>query len=438
MTHDWLLLPQQACRRIRTGGRHGEMTVAEDSDGLAAVKALTVEGEPKFPSGLARDHYLSTSSQHKQGYWHRAHPDLHQLWRQAAARGGMVDITRVDDLLDVRLPNGGRGLYYLVTYAPSPATDADASTEETHEETPPAPPAPPEFVAWLSNGTELYPLTLDAEPADLGPSTLEPQWPTSDLANRHVLVVGTGSIGSAACRELAQAGVGQLTLVDPDRLAWHNLVRHTLEARDVGRHKVDALAGQLVRKWPVTVNPYPFDAVRQAHGLRPLIDDAHLVLCAADGVAPRRVVSHLSRRAGKPAVLACVLMDGELGEVLRLRPYADEGCLTCRRAAQVTAGAVAAEAGIDRGYGTGDPHRPMTAVGSDLHLIGGLAAKVVISTLLQSRGHGLHRLPGEQAVVRLRGGLPYLPPFHPKEAGELSWSPADPPRCGCVTCSPAS
>jgi molybdopterin/thiamine biosynthesis adenylyltransferase len=440
---DWLLLPQQACVRIRAGGRHGEMTVAEDRDGLAAVAALAVEGSAMFPSGLSRDHHLSTSSQHKQGYWHRAHPDLHQLWRQAAARGAMVDITRVDGLLDVRLPNGGRGLYYLVTYAPAPAVhpdaQAEASPEESPEQTLPAPPPPPEFVAWLSNGTQLFPVTLDAEPAEVGPSTLEPQWPATDLADRHVLVVGVGSIGSAACRELAQAGVGQLTLVDPDRLAWHNLVRHTLEARDVGKHKVDAVAGQLARKWPaLTVNPYPFDAVRHAHALRPLIDDAHLVLCAADGVAPRRVVSHLSRRAGKAAVLACVLMDGEFGEVLRLRPHADEGCLTCRRAAQVTAGAVAAEAGIDRGYGTGDPHRPMTAVGSDLHLIGSLAAKVVISTLLQGRGHGLHRLPGEQAVLRLRGGLAYLPPFHPEDAGDLRWSPAELPRSGCVTCQPAS
>lgn len=431
----WLLLPQQACVRICSGGRHGEMTVAEDSDELAAVRALSVEGGPTLPSGLARHHHLSSSTKHKQGYWHRAHPDLHKMWRQAAARGAMIDITTVDDLLDVRLPNGGRGLYYLVTYAPTSAAQPEVPIDEPA----PAVTEPPQFLAWLSNGTQLIPVTLDAEPTDTGPSTLEPQWPTSDLSDRHVLVVGVGSIGSAACRELAQAGVGELTLVDPDRLAWRNLVRHTLDARDVGRHKVDALGGQLARKWPaLTVNPYPFDAVRQAHGLRPLIDDADLVLCAADGVAPRRVVSHLSRRAGKPAVLACVLMDGELGEILRLRPHSDEGCLICRRTAQVTAGAVAAEAGIDRGYGTGDPHRPMTAVGSDLHLVGGLAAKVVVSTLLQSRGHGLHRLPGEQAVLRLRGGLPHLAPFHPHHAGDLRWSPADPPQSGCVTCHPTA
>jgi molybdopterin/thiamine biosynthesis adenylyltransferase len=436
----WLLLPQQACARIRSGGRHGDMTVAEDGDELAAVKALSVEGGSLLPSGLARDHHLWQSTKHKQGYWHRAHPDLHHLWRQAAARGGVVDVTAVDDLLDVRLSNGGRGLYYLVTYAPlDAAAPPDATADEGEELAPPAPPAPPEFAGWLSNGRDLIPVTLDAEPADVGPVTLEPQWPAGDLADRHVLVVGVGSIGSAACRELAQAGVGQITLVDPDRLAWHNLVRHTLEARDVGRYKVDALAGQLARKWPSLIaNAYPLDAVRHAHGLRPLIDDADLVLCAADGVAPRRVVSHLSRRAGKPAVLACVLMDGELGEVLRLRPYGDEGCLTCRRAAQTTAGAVEAEAAIDRGYGTGDPHRPMTAVGSDLHLVGSLAAKVAVSTLLQSRGHGLHRLPGEQAVLRLRGGLPHLPPFDPAGSGDLRWSPADAPRSGCATCATAS
>lgn len=40
-------------------------------------------------------------------------------------------------------------------------------------------------------------------------------------------------------------------------------------------------------------------------------------LCCADGVAPRRSTSHLARRANTAAILACVLADGGIGEVIR-------------------------------------------------------------------------------------------------------------------------
>ena len=43
-----------------------------------------------------------------------------------------------------------------------------------------------------------------------------------DLANRHVLVAGLGSVGSRVAEDLVRAGVGRLTLVDPDLVAAAN------------------------------------------------------------------------------------------------------------------------------------------------------------------------------------------------------------------------
>ena len=427
MTDDWLLLlPRPAAERIKQGGRFGELSVAEEA-GLAAVSAISSENGAKVPSGLASTHHLGRVASQKQGYWHRAQPDLHHLWMATAARGAAVPLHAVNDLLDVPLRSSGQNANYLLTYVRRSTTPAAADEES---------PAPPQFAAWFVLPEGLAPISVDVEVPVVSPLWLEPQWPARDLADAHVAVVGTGSIGSAAARELAQYGVGTLSLVDPDRLVSHNLVRHTLEPRDVGRHKVDALAEQLTSRRPLLhVNNYVLDIVTDTQLFRPLVEDADLVLCAADGVAPRRVVSHETHRAHTDAVLACVLMDGELGEVLRLRARDDEGCLLCRRAAQVSSGAVAAEAGIDLGYGTGNRHRPMTAVGSDLHLVGALAAKVTVATLLQARGHRLHRTAGEQAIIRLRGGLPHQPPFHAAYSGELVWSPADPPRTECATCA---
>lgn len=429
---DWLMLPRFAAQTIRTGGRSGLLPVAEDGDGLAAVVAISTETTGRVPSKLPEGHAFKRPLGTKQGYWHRAHPDLHVLWEQVAARGGALPQQLLQGLLEQPLANPGKGVFYLVTYAPAPLPEPAGGELVANA------PSTPECVAWAISADAAQPLTLDVEPPHLGPVALAPQWPADDLASAHVVLVGAGSIGSAAARELAQYGVGRLSLVDPDRLAWHNVVRHTLPSRHVGRHKVEALAEELTRRWPTLHSDhYALDVVTHADLFRPLVDDADLVLCTADGVAARRVISHTARLARTDAVLACVLMDGELGEVLRLRAQRREGCLLCRRAAQVESGAVAAEAGLDLGYGTGHQHRPMTAVGSDLHLVASLAAKTTVATLLETRGHGGHQLVGEHAVLRLRGGLPHAAPFHAASTGDLVWSPADPPRPDCPTCSAA-
>lgn len=429
MTDGWMLLPRQAAQCIKDGGRFGDLSVSAEA-GLSAIVAISVENGSLMPSGLIPGHHLGRPSSTKQGYWHRADPELHILWRAFGARGLPVPKEIVNDLLDAPLHSAGGGAYYLLTYAPHRAAYGDGEDGFL--------PEPPEFVAWLATPDGLVQLTVDVEVDVVSAASLEPQWPAADIAEAHVVIVGAGSIGSAAARELAQYGVGTLSIVEPDRLGSHNLVRHTLDARAVGRHKAEALADQLTARWPqLDVRSYMLDVVTNTHVFRPLVDDATVVLCAADGVTARRVVSHEARRARTDAVLACVLMDGEIGEVVRLRAREDEGCLLCRRGAQIDSGAVDAEASIDLGYGTGEVHRPMTAVGSDLHLVGALAAKVTVATLLHKRGHRLHRLAGEQAVIRLRGGLPHKPPFDSAYNGELTWTAAAPPRTTCVTCVPA-
>ncbi|MEV0352206.1 ThiF family adenylyltransferase [Nonomuraea sp. NPDC050680] len=75
----------------------------------------------------------------------------------------------------------------------------------------------------------------------MGITQLQPYWPVTDLASVTAMVVGVGSIGGAAATALAGYGLGRLLLVDPDRLLWHNLVRHVLPRRYIGKFKVDAL-----------------------------------------------------------------------------------------------------------------------------------------------------------------------------------------------------
>jgi hypothetical protein len=293
-----------------------------------------------------------------------------------------------------------------------------------------------EFVGWEVTPEEASPVDLEVEPDEHGLVQLEGHWPVETLRDRSVLVVGVGSLGSAVAAALAAYGVGRVDLLDPDRLLWHNTVRHFLDDRDVGRYKTDAVAERLMARWPgLDARSHVLDVVGHADRVRALLPDMHAVVCAADGIAPRRVVSHLARRAGRDAVLTSILENGVLGEVLRLRRAPDQGCLICRRADLYDASRMEPERAQERGYGDGDPHQPMTAVGPDIAFLGQLAAKVAVASVLERSGRIDQRLPGEHAVVGLRVRSPYKSPYDVTHTGDIRWHPASPPRHGCVTCS---
>jgi molybdopterin-synthase adenylyltransferase len=88
---------------------------------------------------------------------------------------------------------------------------------------------------------------------------------------------------------------------------------------------------------------------------------------------------------------------------------------------------------LDSGYGTGAVHRPMTAVGSDLALVGQYAAKVAVATLLEYSGHYDQRIDGDWAVVGLRGDLRAPEPFR-LSPGEVRWLPHVASVPSCPTC----
>lgn len=127
------------------------------------------------------------------------------------------------------------------------------------------------------------------------------------LAGATVLVVGAGGLGCAVLSYLAAAGVGQLVIVDHDRVEESNLHRQPLyRMSDLGRPKVEAAQAALA-----ALNP----AVRVvAHGTRltpanaaALVAAAEVVLDAADSFAVTYVLSDACRAAQRPLVSASVV-----------------------------------------------------------------------------------------------------------------------------------
>jgi hypothetical protein len=367
-----ILVPREAAVMICDSGAWGRVTFrVSDAENAGYVRAVSVKPNMQLPVTLKpKTHFLNSGEDREAGFWYRVRPELHVLWADLRRRQSTLTLDGFARFVPSGFKAPGSNTYIAITYAP----DVEVAFPDVRVA---------DLVAWHVSAEGVAPVDIEREPDLVGNEQLAPQWPVDLLAAATVMVVGVGSIGGATVHSLASYGIGRLLLVDPDRLRWHNLVRHVCGPVHVGKNKVSAMRDDLGLLRPATnVEAHPIDVVADADQVRPLLNRTHLVVCAADGVAQRRVVSHLARRGGADAVLACVLEDGGLGEVLRLRPWKDRGCLVCQRQSLATAGAIDPEPNLDAGYGTGIRHRPMTAVGGDLHLVGQLAAKVAVATLL--------------------------------------------------------
>ena len=362
MSDDIILMGADSAERInKSAASFGRLAFGYSSSN----EILHVVGDSESAGSIRLSAAFGHIKAGLRGVWHRAVPGLHDVHQDLIRIRHGLDAAFFFEFLGippVRLDN--RSELIMVTH----------SDENGRE-----------WAGWRLTAGLASPLVLDVlrYPDDDPLELLEPKWPVHDLTEE-VAVVGVGSIGSATALALAMYGVRNITLVDPDRLQWHNLVRHQCTRHAVGRYKVDAVSDAIRLRWPAAnVVALRDNVIADADKMRPLFRRCALVVCAADGVAPRRVVSHLARRAEKTAILACVLMDGAFGEIIRLRPWPGWGCLLCNRAYLVNAAVLDPEPLLDSDYGTGTSHRPMTAVGSDLALVGQLAAKVAVATLLE-------------------------------------------------------
>ncbi len=422
MIDQLVILPSYYAKRIVACGHpSGVIDVKQDlAEALYVVDGFLKgqhHGGMHGGSNWVGRHYLAPASREPRGVWYRVHPIIHGAGIEGRVKSAALplDVFRAA----VHAPWIG-----LNRDAPALAiTYADLPDGETN------------WQAWIlserHDSAQLIQITVVEEEMPLL-APLAGHWPLEDLLCAHVVVVGTGSVGSAADDALAAYGIGRLTLVDPDRLLAHNFARHRANPRDLGRHKVSAERDRVRDRDPhLIVDALALDVVYDADVVRPLLAGADAVLVAADGVDPRRAVNHLARRAGTPAVFACVLENGAYGEVIRTR--SPRGCLLCARAELHQAGGMAPETTLDRGYGTGTRHLPMSAVGGDLALVGQLAAKATIATILEGKGHRDQRLPGDQAVISLRPRPGFASPFDAEEAMEVRWRDLPDPRPECLT-----
>lgn len=126
------------------------------------------------------------------------------------------------------------------------------------------------------------------------------------LRGASVLVVGAGGLGSPAIMYLAGAGVGALTVVDPDVAETGNLHRQPIHAGRVGWNKAESARAFVQALDPgvsVTALPRPLTPANAAG----LVARADVVLDCADSFAASYVLSDACLAAVVPLVSASAL-----------------------------------------------------------------------------------------------------------------------------------
>jgi adenylyltransferase/sulfurtransferase len=147
----------------------------------------------------------------------------------------------------------------------------------------------------------------------------------ASLADLRILVVGAGGLGCPALAYLAGAGVGHLTVVDPDRVEASNLHRQVLFGiDDLGMAKAVAAARRLRALNPfITANP--IEAAVTASNAVELVAAHDLVLDGTDRLATKFLLNRVCVALGKPLLVASVhRFEGQLQLV---RPGGP--CLEC-------------------------------------------------------------------------------------------------------------
>jgi molybdopterin-synthase adenylyltransferase len=148
------------------------------------------------------------------------------------------------------------------------------------------------------------------------------------FAGAKVLIIGAGGLGTPAAQFLAAAGVGTVTLCDPDTVDLTNLQRQILYATaDVGVPKVLAAKARLN-----AINPgVRIEALQVRAGsgeLAALVASADVVLDCSDNFATRHVVNRACVVAGVPLVSgAAIRFDGQIAVFDSRDP--DSPCYHC-------------------------------------------------------------------------------------------------------------
>ena len=165
------------------------------------------------------------------------------------------------------------------------------------------------------------------------------------LLDSRMLIIGMGGLGCPASLYLAAAGVGYLTLVDPDVVDQTNLQRQiAFSSDDIGQFKVDAVAARVSAINPgIQVDTHAKKLDEQE--LLSIMESCDVVLDATDNFDSRFLINRCSVSTGVPLVSgAAIQLNGQLTVFDRWQE--DAPCYRCLYSEQEAEALSCSESGI--------------------------------------------------------------------------------------------
>lgn len=134
------------------------------------------------------------------------------------------------------------------------------------------------------------------------------------LLEAKVLVVGCGGLGSPVAVYLAASGIGELHLIDFDRVATHNLHRQVYYSlNDVGRPKAEVLANYLSSRAPYTKVSYSTIPLTKDN-VKSFVESYDIVVDGTDSLPTKYLLNDACVLAQKPLVYGSLYkFDGYVG-----------------------------------------------------------------------------------------------------------------------------
>ena len=228
------------------------------------------------------------------------------------------------------------------------------------------------------------------------------------LRAKRVTLIGCGSLGGLVAQALAHAGIGCLTLVDPEILEAANLGRHVLDATVLGQAKAPALASHLRAQLPHLDAHAVSHRVQHAATMAAL-EEVDLVICTAADWPAERFLMEAMAGCGIPLLLSWAEPHALVGHSAvdttggrRLEPLFDRDGLAIRRKTAWPE----AEWALP---GCAASHQPGTF--NRLQHVAGLVVEHAIDVLLQATSPDEHRMwLGDSGTLTRLGGNWIEPP----------------------------
>jgi len=148
------------------------------------------------------------------------------------------------------------------------------------------------------------------------------------LGATRIAVLGIGGIGSHALLALLSMGVGNLIVVDDDRVALSNLNRQFFYAEmDLGRNKIDVLKEKCPQYNPAPHYTFLHRRLRSTADCIEVMQGCDLVLMTAD--SPRDKIFHWSHQAAGATSTPVLYTQGVILDTLAVGPLYIPGQTNC-------------------------------------------------------------------------------------------------------------